>query len=136
MDGVPDNVAVPSPSSTRLAQTGRVVPVKDSTSPTSGSDATIEYVYGTSCVAPVTGGLTIVGESLVFATVIVNDCVSVKSPSVTSSTTECVPTSAFPGVPERFAVPLPVPVSVNHAGRVGAVMVSTAPASGSEALIE
>ena len=59
------------------------------------------------------------GGSLTFATTIWNACETGGAmPSDTVITTACVPTFAWPGVPASVA-----PVSVSHAGRVGAANV-------------
>ena len=78
-----------------------------------------------------------VGASLVLATVIVNVWSTEATPSETVRVTVWSPTSAFVGVPvsvaEAAGVPLPMTVSVSHAGTVVPVIVRfCAGASGSE----
>ena len=63
-------------------------------------------MYSASSATVVTAVESIVGASLVFATVIVKVCVTVTCPSVTVSVTSLpeVPTFAFSGVPVRTPV--------------------------------
>ena len=85
----------------RVLVTDRVMPSFAST-----SDATTVYVYNESSSTAITAVLSIVGASLVFATVMVNVCVTVTWLSVTVSVTSLpeVPTLAFSGVPDRTPV--------------------------------
>ena len=73
--------------------------------------------------------------SWVFATVIVNDAVSVADPSDTLNSTRWSPTSAFVGVPTRVAVPSPPSVRVSQAGTVVPVYCACSLPSGSVAVI-
>ncbi len=70
-----------------------------------------------------------------FATVTVNDWVSIVMPSLTSRVTAWSPTSALVGVPVSEAVPSPLSVRVSQLGRVEAVMARVSPASTSVAVI-
>ena len=75
--------------------------------------------------------LVIVGASLVFATVIVNESVTVVVPSPTVMTTLLSPTLALSGVPDRTPV---VASKVSQLGTVVPVIVRVSPTSTSDAV--
>ena len=81
--GVPDSVAVPLPLSVSVSHPGSRRRLGEGQSIAVGVRGAARYEYSDPCVAPVTGVDVKTGGSLTLTTVIVNDCVSVRDPSLT-----------------------------------------------------
>ena len=99
-----------------------------SVSPLSTSAPVAVYVYTASSSTLVTAVLEMVGASLVFATVIVNESVTDDSESATVITTLCDPTSSLVGVPVSTPV---LAVKDSQLGTVVPVIVSVSPSASS-----
>ena len=99
-----------------------------SVSPLSTSAPVAVYVYAASSLTAVTAVLEMVGASLVFATVIVNESVTDDSESATVITTLCDPTSSLVGVPVSTPV---LAVKDSQLGTVVPVIVRVSPSASS-----
>ena len=94
--------------------------------PSSSANAVVTAVSTSSSYASPDTVTAPVVASLVLATVIVNESVTVASPSVAVITTAWSPTSALTGVPARTPVDA---VKVNQSGTVVPVRVTVSPTS-------